>query len=121
MRGLPAPLSRKNGWQISGYIGDDTAWGRQHLLDRAVWDADALRDFTCRYVIARLEDGGAGAGPGGAGVLVVDETGFAERGSASAGVARQYSGALGGVFPCQVGVMAAWATGVGQALIDREL
>ncbi|MET9914138.1 IS701 family transposase [Streptomyces sp. NPDC006476] len=29
--------------------------------------------------------------------------------------------ALGGVFPCQVGVMAAWATGIGQALIDREL
>ncbi|MGW2552932.1 transposase [Streptomyces sp. NPDC001635] len=30
------------------------------------------------------------------------------------------SGALGGIFPCQVGVMAAWATGVGQASIDRE-
>ncbi|WP_258017431.1 IS701 family transposase [Streptomyces noursei] len=29
--------------------------------------------------------------------------------------------ALGGVFPCQIGVMAAWATGAGQALIDREL
>ncbi|MFE3325824.1 transposase [Streptomyces sp. NPDC059176] len=51
-------------------------------------------------------------------MLVVDETDFAKRGSVSAGVARQYSGALGGVFPCQVGVMAAWATGAGQALID---
>ncbi|WP_406411125.1 IS701 family transposase [Streptomyces sp. NBC_01614] len=62
-----------------------------------------------------------GAGPGGAGVLVVDETGFAKRGKASAGVARQHSGTLGGVFPCQIGVMCAWATGAGQALIDREL
>ena len=35
-------------------------------------------------------------------------------------MARQYSGALGGVFPCQVGVMAAWATGRGQALAGRE-
>ncbi|MEU1276576.1 IS701 family transposase [Streptomyces sp. NPDC005799] len=121
MRGLLAPLSRKNGWQISEYIGEDTPWGQQHLLDRAVWDAEVLRDFTRRYVIAGLEDGGLGAGPSGSGVLVVDETGFAKRGSASAGVARQYSGALGGVFPCQVGVMAAWATGIGQALIDREL
>ncbi|MDH6221685.1 hypothetical protein M2283_009032 [Streptomyces pseudovenezuelae] len=25
------------------------------------------------------------------------------------------------MFPCQIGVMAAWATGAGQALIDREL
>ncbi|MGW2940150.1 IS701 family transposase [Streptomyces sp. NPDC001156] len=121
VRGLLAPLSRKNGWQISEYVGEPSPWGQQHLLDRAVWDADRLRDFTRRYVVAGLDDGGIGAGPGGAGVLVVDETGFAKRGLASAGVARQYSGALGGVFPCQVGVMAAWATGVGQALIDREL
>ncbi|WP_338671806.1 IS701 family transposase [Streptomyces sp. SCSIO 30461] len=121
VRGLLAPLSRKNGWQISEYIGEPSPWGQQHLLDRAVWDADQLRDFTRRYVVAGLEDGGVGAGPGGAGVLVVDETGFAKRGRASAGVARQYSGALGGVFPCQIGVMAAWATGAGQALIDREL
>ncbi|WP_406411129.1 transposase [Streptomyces sp. NBC_01614] len=94
VRGLLAPLSRKNGWRICEYIGEDTLWGQQHLLDRAVWDADALRDFTRRYVIAGLEDDGAGAGPGGAGVLVVDETGFAKRGNASAGVARRYCGAL---------------------------
>ena len=36
-------------------------------------------------------------------------------------MARQFTGSLGGVFPCQVGVMAAWATTAGQALIDREL
>jgi SRSO17 transposase len=71
------------------------------------------------YVIDGL--GGEGAGPAGAGVLVIDETGFAKRGTASAGVARQYSGTLGGVFPCQIGVMAAWATASGQALTDREL
>ncbi|GAA2119359.1 hypothetical protein GCM10009802_21500 [Streptomyces synnematoformans] len=88
VRGLLAQLSRKNGWQISEYIGEDTPWGQQHLLDRAVWDADALRDFTRRYVVAGLEDGGVGAGPGGADVLVVDETGFAKRGTVSAGVAR---------------------------------
>ncbi|MCX5188837.1 transposase [Streptomyces sp. NBC_00268] len=35
-----------------------------------------------------------GASPGGAGVLVVDETGFAKKGRASAGAARQFSGTL---------------------------
>ena len=121
VRGLLGPLSRKNGWQLAEYAGERAPWNQQHLLDRARWDVEGMRDFTRRHVIAALADDGEGAGPGGAGVLVVDETGFAKRGIASAGVARQYSGALGGVFPCQVGVMAAWATGAGQALIDREL
>lgn len=121
IRGLLGPASRKNGWQLAEYAGDRAPWNQQHLLDRARWDVEGVRDFTRRYAVAQLADGGVGAGPGGAGVLVVDETGFAKRGKASAGVARQYSGSLGGVFPCQVGVMAAWATGAGQALIDREL
>ncbi|MEW2484740.1 IS701 family transposase [Streptomyces sp. NPDC048411] len=121
IRGLLGPASRKNGWQLAEYAGDRAPWNQQHLLDRARWDVDGVRDFTRRYAVAQLADDGVGAGPGGAGVLVVDETGFAKRGKASAGVARQYSGALGGVFPCQVGVMAAWATGAGQTLIDREL
>ncbi|MFF3879226.1 IS701 family transposase [Streptomyces sp. NPDC001978] len=121
VRGLLGPVSRKNAWQLAEYGGDASPWGQQHLLDRSRWDAEAVRDFTRRYVIDGLADGGVGAGPGGCGVLVVDETGFAKKGRASAGVARQFTGTLGGVFPCQVGVMAAWATGRGQALIDREL
>lgn len=52
---------------------------------------------------------------------MIDETGFAKKGDALVGVARQHSGALSGVFPCQVGVMVAWATTRGQALVDREL
>jgi SRSO17 transposase len=119
VRALLAPVSRKNGWQISEQVGERAPWGQQHLLDRAVWDADVVRDFTRSYVVSGLA--GGGAGPAGSGVLVVDETGFGKKGAASAGVARQFSGTMGGVFPCQIGVMAAWATGAGQALIDREL
>lgn len=119
VRGLLGPSSRKNGWQLAEYAGDTRPHGQQHLLDRSCWDVDELRDAVRRYVVAGLDDGGAG--PAGAGVLVIDETGFAKLGRASAGVARQYTGTLGGVFPCQVGVMAAWATGRGQGLIDREL
>ena len=121
VRGLLGPLSRKNGWQIAEHAGDSRPDGQQHLLNRACWDVDELRDVVRRYVVEGLDDDGAGLGPGGTGVLVIDETGFAKKGRASAGVARQFTGSLGGVFPCQVGVMAAWATTAGQALIDREL
>ena len=48
-RGLPAPLSRKNGRQLSQYGEELTPWGQQHLLDRARWDADMLRDLVRRY------------------------------------------------------------------------
>lgn len=121
VRGLLAPLSRKNGWQLAEHAGDLGPWNQQHLLSRAVWDEEVLRDFTRRYVVAGLDDGGRGPGPGGCGVLAIDETGVGKKGKMSAGVARRYCGALGGVFPCQVAVVAAWATSAGQALIDRAL
>ncbi|MFD5575127.1 transposase, partial [Streptomyces cadmiisoli] len=108
IRGLLGPASRKNGWQLAEYAGDRAPWNQQHLLDRARWDVEGVRDFTRRYAVAQLADGGVGAGPGGAGVLVVDETGFAKRGKASAGVARQYSGALGACIS-----ITAWCAGVG--------
>ncbi|MFB6520226.1 IS701 family transposase [Streptomyces sp. NPDC056401] len=90
-------------------------WLQQHLLGRSVWDADSLRDFTMRYVVEGLADR---SGPG---VLVLDETAFKKKGNASAGVARQYSEALGGAVSCQIGVMASWSTRTGTALVDREL
>ena len=36
VRGLLAPLSRKNGWQLAEYAGDLGPWNQQHLLSRAV-------------------------------------------------------------------------------------
>ena len=65
------------------------------------------------YVVEQLGD------PGG--VLVVDETGFLKKGTKSAGVQRQYSGAAGRIENCQVGVFLAYASGKGRALVDREL
>src|SRR5262249_12306067 len=102
VRGLLGPVSRKNGWQLAEDAGDPRPDGQQHLLDRARWDADALREVVRRYAIAGLDDEGVLPHPAGAGVLVIDETGFAKNGRASAGVARQFTGTLGGVFPCQV-------------------
>jgi SRSO17 transposase len=113
LRGLLSPVERKNGWQLAEVNGDGTPYGVQHLLGRARWDADAVRDDLRPYVIEHL-----GAPQG---VWVIDETGFLKKGRASAGVARQYSGTAGRIENCQIGVFLAYASARGQVLLDREL
>ncbi len=44
VRGLLASAERKNGWQLAEAAGHATPYGLQHLLGRARWDADAVRD-----------------------------------------------------------------------------
>ncbi|MFK0223823.1 IS701 family transposase [Streptomyces vinaceus] len=112
LRGLLAPLARKNGWQLAEYAGHRTPDGFQRLLNSSVWDADALRDDVRDYVAGKL-------GPGG--VLIIDDTGFIKKGTTSAGVGRQYTGTSGKIDNCQIGVFAAYATSCGRALVDREL
>jgi SRSO17 transposase len=113
IRGLLSGVERKNGWQLAEHVGDPTPDGVQHLLARADWDADAVRDDLLVYVAEHLGDP--------AGVLVVDETGFLKKGTKSAGVARQYSGTAGRVENCQVGVFLGYSTAKGRALLDRAL
>src|SRR6266536_3547446 len=55
------------------------------------------------------------------GVLVVDDTGFAKKGTCSAGVGRQSSGTLGRRDNCQVGVFVGYASRHGHTLVDRRL
>src|SRR5581483_599313 len=113
VRGLLGDAERKNGWQLAEHLGDPTPDGVQHLLARADWDADAVRDDLLAYVAEYLGDAG--------GVLVVDETGFLKKGTRSCGVARQYSGTAGRIENCQVGVFLGYATKRGRALLDRAL
>jgi len=68
LRGLLAPLERKNGWQLAEAAGDRTPDGVQDFLARAHWQADLVRDDLRAYVVAHLGDEQA--------VLVLDETGF---------------------------------------------
>ena len=111
--GLLSGAERKNSWQLAEVAGNSTPYGIQHLLGRASWDADALRDDLREYVIEHLADE--------ENTLIVDETGFIKKGDKSVGVKRQYTGTVGKRENCQVGVFLAYASGRGQAFIDREL
>jgi SRSO17 transposase len=113
LRGLLSEAERKNSWQVAEVCGESTPYGFQYLLSRADWDADAVRDELHTYIRQHLGD------PNG--VLVLDETGFLKKGRHSAGVARQYSGTVGNVDNCQIGVFLSYASPLGHALLDREL
>src|SRR5215213_9573631 len=113
LAGLLSPAERKTSWQLAEIRGDPNPYGFQHLLGRADWDADTLRDRLRSYVIDYLADIDA--------VGVIDETGFLKKGTHSAGVARQYSGTAGRIENCQIGVFLAYATLHGHTLLDREL
>jgi SRSO17 transposase len=111
--GLLSPVERKTSWQLSEVVKRRTPYSLQHLLDRARWDADAVRDDVRDYVIEHLGQPDA--------VLVVDETGFLKKGRHSVGVQRQYSGTAGRIENRQIGVFLAYASTQGQVLLDREL
>lgn len=113
LRGLLAPVERKNGWQLAEAAGDVTPDGVQDFLSRAQWDADAVRDDLQAYATEHLGDADA--------VLVLDETGFLKKGTKSAGVQRQYTGTAGRIENSQVGVFLGYASRHGHALIDRAL
>jgi len=111
--GLLADLPRKNCWTLAEHAGDASPDGMQHLLGRAVWDEDGVRDDVRDYLVEHLGDPGS--------VLVVDETGDLKKGTATVGVQRQYTGTAGRVENAQVAVLLVYASAAGHAVIDREL
>jgi SRSO17 transposase len=113
MLGMLSGLDRKNCWTIAEHRGALTPDALQHLLARAKWDADAVRDDLRGYVTDAFADEDA--------VLVVDETGDLKKGVHSVGVQRQYTGTAGRIENAQVAVFLTYAAARGHALIDRAL
>jgi SRSO17 transposase len=111
--GLLSMEPRKTGWMRAEAAGDPGPWRQQAILGRGRWEADALRDIVREYALETLADPDA--------VLVLDESGFLKKGSASCGVARQYTGSAGKITNCQIGVFAAYVSRHGHGFIDRAL
>jgi len=104
--GLLTELPNKNGDTIAQAVPGTSAQRLQEFLTNMQWDEE---DLNRRRVVKMIAEATHGDG-----VLVFDDTGFPKQGSASVGVARQYSGTLGKVGNCQVAVTCCytdpWAT-----------
>jgi SRSO17 transposase len=113
LQGLLSSIERKNSWQLAEQAGEPGPYHFQHLLGRAAWEADEVRDDLQAYVREHCADPEA--------VLIVDETGFLKKGNHSVGVQRQYSGTAGRIENCQIGVFLAYAAARGHTFLDRTL
>ncbi len=56
LRGLLAPLERKNGWTLAELAGESSPDGMQRLLATADWNPDRVRDDLRDYVVEHLGD-----------------------------------------------------------------
>ena len=113
LAGLLGPVDRRTGPQMAGQIGEGRADGVQRLLNKARWDADAVRDDLRYYVLEHLGDA--------SGVLVLTEIGFPKKGAKSAGVERLRNSTTGRLENRQLGLFLTYASQRGWAFIDRAL
>jgi SRSO17 transposase len=104
---------RRNAENLAEQVEGATPRALQRFLTEAPWPVDRVIDRLQEDVATLLESP--------EGVWVVDETGFVKQGTKSVGVARQYSGTMGKVGNCQVGVFLGYASERGQALVDSRL
>src|SRR5262249_48320087 len=90
----------------------DYEQGLQQFPGQSPWDERPVRDQLARH-LQRVLDGD--------GLLILDDTGFPKQGTHSVGVARQYSGTLGKVGNCQIGVTLHYATDREVVCLDADL
>jgi SRSO17 transposase len=86
-----------------------------HFLARTSWDNEAVRLVAARHVIDALEAREPVT------TWIIDDTGFPKQGKHSVGVQRQYSGTLGKIGNCQLGVSLCVATRDAHVPIDFSL
>ena len=92
--GLLSDLSRKTASDLGRALPGSNGQRLQEFLTRTAWDPAAMDRLRIEHMLAHASVGD--------GVLVVDDTGFAKKGTRSVGVARQWSGTLGRVDNCQI-------------------
>jgi SRSO17 transposase len=94
LRGLMLDGKRKSIEPMAARLADGDEQCLQQFVNQSPWDEVPVRRALARRMSRELAPEG----------WVIDDTGFPKFGKMSVGVARQYSGALGKVGNCQIGV-----------------
>lgn len=111
LRGLMAEGRRKSIEPMAARLADGDEQGLQQFVNQSPWRWETVRANLARRMVAEL----------GPRAWIVDDTGFVKKGNCSVGVARQYSGTLGRVDNCQVGVSISAATDQASCPINWRL
>jgi SRSO17 transposase len=112
MVGPLSPLERQSLEPRALAVDGGNVRGMPRFMREDLWDEAQRRHISHQRVYDEMGD------PDG--VVMVDERGCAKQGQDSVGVARPYGGTLGTVEPGQVGVLAAYASRHGSALLDTR-
>jgi SRSO17 transposase len=110
LRGLLLDGRRKSMQPMAQRLGVDHQ-GLQQFVTTSTWDMDAVRMRLARRAVGVVAPV----------AWVVDDTGFPKDGKGSPCVARQYSGTLGKVANCQIGVSVHAVTDTASCPLDWRL
>ena len=113
VHGLFDGSDRRNIENIAEAVAGGVPRTLQKFITQGVWDASEVLGEVRAHVTEVLGDE--------KGTVNIDETGFPKKGKKSVGVKRQYSGTLGRVDNCQIGVFANYCSSKGHTFIDRRL
>src|SRR3954468_16394073 len=107
VRGLLLDGRRKSMQPMAERLGVDHQ-GLQQFVSSSTWAVEPVRERLARRAVEVIAPE----------AWVVDDTGFPKDGTASPGVARQYSGTLGKVGNCQIGVSICGVTDAASCPLD---
>src|SRR5919199_86189 len=110
VRGLLLDGRRKSMQPMAERLGVDHQ-GLQQFVSSSTWAVEPVRERLARRAVEVIAPD----------AWVVDDTGFPRTGAASPGVARQYSGTLGKVGNCQIGVSICAVTDAASCPLDWRL
>jgi SRSO17 transposase len=111
LRGLMLDGKRKSIEPMAARLEDGDEQCLQQFVNQSPWDERVVRANLARRMCAEIEPE----------AWIIDDTGFVKKGRCSVGVGRQYSGTLGRVDNCQVGVSINAATDEASCPLDWRI
>jgi SRSO17 transposase len=119
--GILGEHERKSVEPLAAAIADDPDAAQRahdhllHFIGQSEWADGPIREFAARYAVHAMESRERVS------AWVIDDTGFLKQGRESPGVQRQYTGSIGKIANCQIGVSLTLCTPTEHVPVDMQL